>query len=602
MECPNCNTLLRSNSRFCPKCGTAITTSPRVCPHCGKEQRAVARFCSSCGKDLQTKPGGLVCIHCGTISPENAKICIQCGQPISGNACPQCKRANRPQSVYCAHCGSLLSGNKLDHPYETGRLPARVLLKERYYIVKRIAQGGMGAIYLAADTKKPGLRWAIKEMSYAMLDSLSPAKRDAIRTNLEESFKREFDILHQSKHPNLPTTEEYFEEMGRPYFVMEYIEGQNLEKILEGIKPGTFLSQERVIKWACQICDVLNYLHSKNPPIIYRDLKPSNVMEESKTGNIKLIDFGIARFYKPGKKGDTVRFGTEGYLAPEILSSIDQTNPSTDIYSLGALLHQMLTNREPSLTPFVFPPVRAINPAISPEVEKAISRAVEPNPAKRPQSALDMKQALLAALSPQAVPQPIPAGEIPKPIAAPQPVNNVAASFPSRTISLQPNPIYLGVFGVNQTPQPVSVTIFAPPGIDLTLSAQDSWLQVIPTSMQTELSPGLVQITFNTRKLKWARWHSRPGTSIDRLPGFIKGYLNLHFQLVPTERVIQSRILVASKLQGTTEAPVSLIIEPPVLLVAFGWLLAFGFILLEVLVLCLPLLFLLLYLLGVIYL
>jgi serine/threonine-protein kinase len=495
----------------------------------------------------------------------------------------------------------MLSGSKLDHPYETGRLPARVLLKERYYIVKRIAQGGMGAIYLAADTKKPGVRWAIKEMSYAMLDSLTPSKRDTIRANLEESFKREFSILHQSKHPNLPATEEYFEEMGRPYFVMEYIEGKTLEKILEEVKQGTFLPQERVIKWACQICDVLHYLHSKNPPIIYRDLKPSNVMEETKTGNIKLIDFGIARFYKPGKKGDTIRFGTEGYLAPEILSSIDQTNPATDIYSLGALLHEMLTNREPSLTPFVFPPVRSINPAISPEIEKAISWAVEPNPAKRPQSALDLKQELLSALSPQAVPQPIPVGGVPKPEVALQAAQNAPASFPSRTIYLQPNPIHMGTISVNQTLPPVPVTIFAPPGIDLNLNTQDDWVQVVPTTMQTEISPGQVQLTFDSRKLKWTRWHIRPGSPFNRLPGFLKGYLNLHFQVVPMEKVYQSRVTVASKLQGTAEVPVSVVIEPPIILVVLGWLLAFGFILLEVLILCLPIVFLLFYLMSTNY-
>jgi len=492
----------------------------------------------------------------------------------------------------------MLSGNKIDHPYETGRLPARVLLKERYYIIKRIAQGGMGAIYLAADTKKPGMRWAIKEMSYAMLDSLTPSKRDTIRANLEESFKREFDILHQSKHPNLPATEEYFEEMGRPYFVMEYIEGQTLEKILENIKQGTFLPQERVIKWACQICDVLHYLHSKNPPIIYRDLKPSNVMEETKTGNIKLIDFGIARFYKPGKKGDTVRFGTEGYLAPEILSSIDQTNPTTDIYSLGALLHELLTNREPSLTPFVFPPVRSINSAISPEIEKAISRAVEPNPTKRPQSALDLKQELLSALSPQAVPQPIPMGGVPEPEAALRAVQKTPASFPSRTIYLQPNPIHLGTFAVNQTLPPVPVTIFAPPGIDLNLNTQDDWVQVVPTTMQTELSPGQAQLTFDSRKLKWTRWHIKPGSPFNRLPGFFKGYLNLHFQVVPIEKVYQSRVIVVSKLQGTAEVPVSIVIEPPIILGVLGWLLAFGFILIEVLILCLPIVFLLFYLMS----
>lgn len=593
MECPNCKNPLNAKSRFCSKCGTKITTSPQSCPHCGKQQRSIARFCSSCGKDLQTKPGGVACIHCGTPAPENARICIHCGQPVSGNPCPQCKRANRPQSAYCAHCGSLLIGSKLDHPYETGRLPARVLLKERYYIVKRIAQGGMGAIYLAADTKKPGLRWAIKEMSYAMLDTLSASKRDEIRANLEESFKREFEILHQSSHPNLPLAEDYFEEMGRPYIVMEYIEGQNLEKILEQVKPGTFLSENQVLQWASQLCDVLHYLHSQEPPIIYRDLKPSNVMEDAQTKQLKLIDFGIARFYKPGKKGDTARFGTEGYLAPEILSSIDQTNPATDLYSLGALMHQLLTNREPSLTPFVFPPVRSINPAISLEVEKAIAHAVEPNPTRRPQTALVMKQEFLGGKLAFSAPSGKNSKKVGTGVQAP-----VHAAIHTGTISVRPEKIALGKISINKMNKPATLFVQAPKNTEMSLAVLDNWLQPRPEKLITSNQPEMIQLVLLADKIHRPGWEPAKGSWIDQLPTFIKAYFGLHFQLVPVKKRYQSMLIISTFGQDNTEVPVSAEIEPAGILVVLGWILAFGIILLEALVLCSPLILLLLLLLG----
>ncbi len=529
-----------------------------------------------------------MCVHCGKTSPESARMCIQCGKPVQGNPCPQCKRTNRPQSVYCAHCGSILSGIQLDHPYETGRLPAKVLLKERYFILKRIAQGGMGAIYLAADTKKPGLRWAVKEMSYAMLDLLNPARRDQVRANLEESFKREFEILHQSRHPNLPIAEEYFEEMGRPYIVMEYIDGQTLEKILEEGKPGTFLPQERVIKWAQQICDVFHYLHSQNPPIIYRDLKPSNVMEENKSGNVKLIDFGIARFYKPGKKGDTARFGTEGYLAPEILSSIDQTNPATDIYSLGAMLHQMLTNREPSLTPFVFPPVRTINPAVNPQIEKVIARAVEPNTIKRPQTALEMKQELSDGLTQTGIPTPQHTPGVQQGLSQ-TPVD--ANPRVSPLLFFQPANIRLGQFVKNQTIKPFAINLQSPAGTEIHLGVEGDWLHVEPGGFLSPGYPVQVQLQINSRYLHWSHWQPKPGTWLSRLPRFLKAYFNLHFHLVPGGKSFQSRIFASAQCLGTTDATVNLELRPPRFLVLLGWLLALGLMGLELLLLSVPIIF-----------
>jgi serine/threonine-protein kinase len=254
-----------------------------------------------------------------------------------------CQRPNRIQSVFCAHCGASISGKKVEQTYDTGRLPPNSHLKERYLVIRKIAQGGMGAIYLGTDTVVLGTKLAIKEMSYAPLGALKTELRANTKFNLEESFQREFEILRDSVHVNLPRAYDFFVEKDRPYIVMEFIDGEDFEKKLAALGADEHFQEATVINWARQLCDVLDYLHMQQPPIIYRDLKPSNVMETNGEQTLKLIDFGIARFYKPGKKGDTVRFGTYGYLAPEALSNAGQTNPVTDVYALGALLHQLLT-------------------------------------------------------------------------------------------------------------------------------------------------------------------------------------------------------------------------------------------------------------------
>src|SRR5215472_6963537 len=140
---------------------------------------------------------------------------------------------------------------------------------------------------------------------------------------------------------------------------MDFIEGQTLEEMLQQRgTPG--LPVAKVLRMADELCDVLDYLHRQQPPIIYRDLKPSNVMV-TPTGHLVLIDFGIARLFKPGQAHDTVAFGSPGYAAPE-QHGHTQTTAQSDLFSLGVLLHQLLTGSDPSRTPFLFPPIRPTNP------------------------------------------------------------------------------------------------------------------------------------------------------------------------------------------------------------------------------------------------
>lgn len=246
-------------------------------------------------------------------------------------------------------------------------------LQNRYRILGLLGQGGMGAVYLAADTRLGGKTIAIKEMSDASLSTIQQ-RQQAI-----DAFRQEAQMLALLNHPNLPKVTDYFTENGKHYIVMEFVEGETLEDYLG--RRGQQVSETEARGWAAQLCDVLGYLHRQNPPVIFRDLKPANVMLTPQ-GQLKLIDFGIARFFKAGKPGDTLVMGTPGYAAPEQHGK-GQTDGRSDVYSLGVLLHHVLTGHDPAATPFALPPVRQLNPQVSAAMAQAITRSTEMQPAQR---------------------------------------------------------------------------------------------------------------------------------------------------------------------------------------------------------------------------
>ncbi len=258
------------------------------------------------------------------------------------------------------------------------------MLQNRYQIIRLLGQGGMGAVYQARDIRLPGKQWAIKEMTDALITD--PIERnEAI-----ESFRQEARLLATLEHQNLPQVSDAFEEGGKQFIVMDYIEGQTFEKII-GTTTG-FLPEATVLAWAEQLCNVLDYLHGLHPPVIFRDLKPSNI-KLMPDGNLKLIDFGIARFFKPGKTKDTAKYGNIGYAAPEQFGT-DQTDARSDIYSFGVTLHRLLTKYDPAQTPFNLPTVRSINPYVSAQTEAVIARATQTAPINRLQSVKEMGRAL----------------------------------------------------------------------------------------------------------------------------------------------------------------------------------------------------------------
>lgn len=258
------------------------------------------------------------------------------------------------------------------------------VLEGRYRLRSLLGQGGTGAVYLADDTQLFDRPVAVKEL---IEHFTGPEERAAAI----ERFTQEARMLVTLSHPNLPDVRSYFTEDDRHYLVMEYVEGSTLARLLE--QAGGTLDPARVLDWGRQICDVLAYLHGRTPPVIFRDLKPTNIMLD-RHGRIKLIDFGTARHFDQSKQTDTLKMGSIGYAPPEQYQGYGQTSPQTDIYALGATLHHLLTNQDPSAHPFIFTPPSMVRPEIAEPVSRAIMRALNLDPAQRFSSVGDLRHAL----------------------------------------------------------------------------------------------------------------------------------------------------------------------------------------------------------------
>jgi serine/threonine protein kinase len=263
-----------------------------------------------------------------------------------------------------------------------GPLEPGVVLQQRYRVERLLGGGGMGMVYLAHDQRLSNRPCAIKEMVDHFIDAQQ-------RLEANEYFAREADTLAQLKHSAIPAISDRFDQQNRHYLVMEYVEGRNLEE--EIAQRSGPLPEGLVIDIARQLCDVLAYLHGLQPPIIYRDLKPSNVMLTG-NGRVVLVDFGIARLFKAQRKGTMI--GTLGFAPPEQYQGI--ADPRSDLYSLGATLHYVLTGRDPEkYPPFSFPPVRELRPAVSSNLAGAIDRALAYEMLNRPATIQEFRDMLL---------------------------------------------------------------------------------------------------------------------------------------------------------------------------------------------------------------
>jgi serine/threonine-protein kinase len=255
------------------------------------------------------------------------------------------------------------------------------VIDDKYEVLKMIGQGGMSRVYLAMD-RRLNKQWAVKEVM--------KNARDRNNAIIIQSAIAEANLMKKLDHSSLPRIVDILETKELIYVIMDYVEGESLDKILDeyGAQP-----QDLVIEWAKQLCDVLDYLHNCSPPIIYRDMKPANVVLHP-SGNIRLLDFGIAREYKSQNTADTVSLGTKGYAAPEQFGGSGQTDARTDIYCLGVTLYHLLTGQNPTEPPYELYPIRHWNPALSGGLERIIQKCTQQNPDDRYQSCTDLLYAL----------------------------------------------------------------------------------------------------------------------------------------------------------------------------------------------------------------
>ena len=255
------------------------------------------------------------------------------------------------------------------------------LLDGKYKILNEIGHGGMSVVYLALN-ERANKTWAVKEVR-------KDGGNDT--TVVSQNLVAETEMLKKLDHPNLPSIIDVIDKDDSFIIVMDYIEGNSLQDLIDTDGPQ---HPEKVIEWAKQLCDVLGYLHSRRPPIIYRDMKPANVMLRP-TGDVTLIDFGTAREYKYANQADTTYLGTRGYAAPEQFGGRGQTDARTDIYTLGATMYHLITGYSPADTNFEVLPIGKFVPQLKGSgLEKIITKCCQNDPAKRYQDCAELMAAL----------------------------------------------------------------------------------------------------------------------------------------------------------------------------------------------------------------
>jgi serine/threonine-protein kinase len=374
------------------------------CKDCGAKIAPDENFCGNCG--AQNPPASA---EMKTVATSLDEVEQQIDTPTDETPIPQATPSAPVLEDSIAPIGSdSLGGSSTDpNVYGTSATPKKsttgghhptvkqleggAVLNSRYEIVRRIGGGGMGAVYLAKDRNLGDAPRAVKEMVESHLDPVQHEKAIG-------DFKRESLLLTSLEHPSIPTIYDYFydEAASRFYLVMKYISGGDLASRLRSALHGR-LDEKTVTDWGMQVADVLEYLHSRPKPIIYRDLKPANLMIDGNTGRVMLIDFGIARWVTQQEKGVTA-VGTMGYAPPELFSG--RVQPASDVYSLGATMFHLLTGSDPQDNPLLIfdfsknPRPRQIAPSLSTEMEQILMRTVEYRPEDRFRTAGELRNEL----------------------------------------------------------------------------------------------------------------------------------------------------------------------------------------------------------------
>jgi serine/threonine protein kinase len=374
-----------------------------ACCECGAQIEADENFCGGCGASRQRDDTPIVSAggNVSSVESSSGKIAEDSNTWMEESDPTTAETPAEPKGT-----GEIVESSEFssktsrvdaipDKRPKPKALAGGKILNSRYEIVRRIGGGGMGAVYLAKDRNLGEAPRAVKEMIESHIDDSQHEKAIA-------DFKRESLLLTELEHPSIPTVYDYFydDASERFYLVMKFIPGSDLSSRLRSA-PGGRIDELTVTEWGIQVADVLHYLHTRPQSIIYRDLKPANLMIDSNSNRIMLIDFGIARWVNKKEKGVTA-VGTMGYAPPELFSG--QADPRVDIYSLGATMFHLLTGSDPQDNPLLIfdftknPRPRQINPALSSEMERLLIRTVEYKPEHRFQSGAELSEALATHL------------------------------------------------------------------------------------------------------------------------------------------------------------------------------------------------------------
>jgi len=310
--------------------------------------------------------------------------------------CPVCNELHRPQARFCSACGTPLYKDESEADLTSFQtLQPGTTIQEQYRIQRQLGEGGLGRVFLAEDAS--GRRFAIKQIR----EFRSEQDRYEYELYLH-SFQREAKILSSLPHPYLPIARDFIITPNSFLIVMDYIEGRTLSQVLE--ESPEPISEERVLKWGIQICEALSYLHRKKPPIIHRNIKPKNIIlqADGPDERVRLIGFGLARFYQEGLEHDEDQLGTPGYSPPEQYG-VSQTDARSDIYSLGATMYTLLTKYDlETQTQTVllskpsgeFVDIRERNESLSRATNEVVMKALQQSPEDRFLSAEEMQVAL----------------------------------------------------------------------------------------------------------------------------------------------------------------------------------------------------------------
>ena len=381
---------------LCCECGASVTPDENFCGTCGALQKQDDATAVPVGGAAGNEVEAVTEEQTGSVANYSEKLADgnSTWKPPDDSPVPAPSTGELTDSAEFSSRTSRVDDvpGKRQKPKALG---AGKILNSRYEIVRRIGGGGMGAVYLAKDRNLGEAPRAVKEMIESNIDDAQHEKAIA-------DFKRESLLLTELEHSSIPTVYDYFydDASERFYLVMKFIPGSDLSSRLRN-SPGGRIDEPTVTEWGIQVADVLHYLHTRPQPIIYRDLKPANLMIDSNSSRVMLIDFGIARWVNKKEKGVTA-VGTMGYAPPELFSG--QADARVDIYSLGATLFHLLTGSDPQDNPLLIfdftknPRPRQINPALSSEMERLLTRAVEYKPEHRFQTGAEMRDALASHL------------------------------------------------------------------------------------------------------------------------------------------------------------------------------------------------------------